>query len=256
MTLHRRELLGLAGPLVAAAWLPHASAAATAAARVKAVVFDAFPIFDPRSVAALAEQLYPGRGTELMNLWRTRQFEYQWLRALAEHYADFEQTTDEALVFAANTLGLELGADTRARLVAAHSALGAWPDAAVALRRLKDMGLGLAFLSNMTRKMLEANIAHAGLDGLFDHILSTDAGKAFKPQPRAYRIALDALRLEREEIVFVAFAGWDAAGAKWFGYPTFWLNRLGAQEEFGVASDGSGRDLAALVKFVEARSGR
>jgi 2-haloacid dehalogenase len=32
---------------------------------------------------------------------------------------------------------------------------------------------------------------------------------------------IDAFTLKREEILFAAFAGWDAAGAKWFGYPTF-----------------------------------
>jgi len=33
------------------------------------------------------------------------------------------------------------------------------------------------------------------------------------------------LGLRKEEIVFAAFGGWDAVGAKWFGYPTFWVNR-------------------------------
>jgi 2-haloacid dehalogenase len=42
-------------------------------ARIKAVAFDAFPIFDPRPVFALAEELFPGTG--LGDEWRTRQFE-------------------------------------------------------------------------------------------------------------------------------------------------------------------------------------
>jgi 2-haloacid dehalogenase len=42
---------------------------------IQAIAFDAFPILDPRPVSALAEELYPGRGAELTNLWRTRQFE-------------------------------------------------------------------------------------------------------------------------------------------------------------------------------------
>jgi 2-haloacid dehalogenase len=39
-------------------------------------------------------------------------------------------------------------------------------------------------------------------------------------------MAVDAQKLRRDEIVFGAFAGWDAAGAKAFGYPTFWVNRM------------------------------
>jgi 2-haloacid dehalogenase len=51
----------------------------------------------------------------------------------------------------------------------------------------------------------------------------------------------------------VAFAGSDVAGARWFGYPTFWVNRLDLPaKELAVAPDGAGRDLADLVRFVSA----
>ena len=68
---------------------------------------------------------------------------------------------------------------------------------------------------------------------------------------RLLQMGLDAFKLEKEEIVFAAFAGWDASGAKWFGYPTFWVNRLNAPvEELGVAPDGVGSGLSDLVEFV------
>jgi 2-haloacid dehalogenase len=75
--------------------------------------------------------------------------------------------------------------------------------------------------------------------------------QSYKPDPRAYALALDAFGLPREEILFAPFAGWDAAGARWFGYPTFWVNRLHAvPEQLGVSVDGSGADLSALVNYV------
>ena len=50
-----------------------------------------------------------------------------------------------------------------------------------------------------------------------------------------------------------AFAGWDVVGAKWFGYPTFWVNRADAAgEELAVMPDGVGSGLGDLVKFVVA----
>ena len=58
-------------------------------APISAVLFDAFVVFDPRPVTDLAEQLYPGRGTELTSAWRTKQFEYAWLRVVMRSYADF-----------------------------------------------------------------------------------------------------------------------------------------------------------------------
>jgi hypothetical protein len=48
-------------------------------ARIKAVAFDAFPIFDPRPVFALAEELFPGTG--LSDEWRTRQFASEYFAA-------------------------------------------------------------------------------------------------------------------------------------------------------------------------------
>jgi 2-haloacid dehalogenase len=64
-------------------------------------------------------------------------------------------------------------------------------------------------------------------------------------------MGVDAFGLRRDEIVFAAFAGWDAAGAKWFGYPTVWINRLGVPaEELGGVPDATGRDLATLTTFV------
>src|SRR5262245_32415954 len=66
---------------------------------IKAIAFDGFPIIDPRPLAARAEELFPGKGESLMNAWRTRQFEYTWLRTLSGHYANFWTTTQDALVF-------------------------------------------------------------------------------------------------------------------------------------------------------------
>ncbi|MBI3715733.1 MAG: haloacid dehalogenase type II [Betaproteobacteria bacterium] len=251
MISSRREFLQIASATVAAGMLA-ADAHAVPAGKIKAIAFDAFPIFDPRPVFALAEQLFPGKGAELGNAWRTRQFEYQWLRALAGSYADFLRTTEDALIFSCELLKLDLTTDKRRQLVDAYLALKAWPDALPAVNALKNAGLRLAFLSNATPQMLEAGIRNAGLEGLFEHVLSTDAIRTYKPDPRAYRLAIDAFGLKREEILFAAFAGWDAAGAKTFGYPTFWVNRMNLPaERLGVAADASGQGLNDLVTYVK-----
>jgi 2-haloacid dehalogenase len=254
MALARREFLTLAaGGAAASVWSAPQPARAETPPPFRAVAFDAFPIFDPRPVFGLAETLFPGKGTALSETWRTRQFEYQWLRALSGHYADFWNTTEDALVFAAKLLRLELSPPKRAQLMQAYLKLPTWPDVPAALRALQAARLRLAFLSNMTATMLEAGITHAGLTGVFEHVLSADQIRTYKPDPRTYQLAIDALHLKREEILFVAFAGWDAAGAKAFGYPTFWVNRLHLPgEELGVAPDATGRDLSDLVQFVAA----
>jgi len=249
--LDRRKFIAAAGGIVAHLGVSGVVAPRVLQPRIKAVAFDAFPIFDPRPVFGLAERLFPGRGAALSDAWRTRQFEYQWLRAIAGQYADFLQATEAALEFAAKRLELELTPGRRSRLMQAYLELRAWTDVPPALAALKDAGLRLGLLSNMTFAMLEAGIRNSGLDGVFDQVVSTDQIRTYKPDPRAYQLAIDAFGLEREEILFAAFAGWDAAGAKWFGYPTFWVNRLDfPAEELGVEPDGVGRGMADLVGFV------
>ena len=59
--------------------------------------------------------------------------------------------------------------------------------------------------------------------------------------------------LAREAIAYVAFAGWDAAGSKWFGYTTYWANRTMSREEgLSAAPDGTGRELTGLAAFLRA----
>lgn len=253
MPITRRKFLNVTMASVAAGLLPSISSAQAApSSKIKALAFDGFPILDPRSVFALAEQLFPGKGTDLSNAWRTRQFEYQWLRALSRTYADFWQVTQESLVFAAELLKLELTAEKQQRLMDAYLNLKAWPDAADALTSLKNMGMRLAFLSNLTPKILDSAIKNSGFEGVFEYALSTDKIKTYKPDPLAYQMGVDAFGLKKAEILFVAFGGWDAAGAKSFGYTTFWVNRLSLPtERLGVSPDGVGQNLNDLLAFVK-----
>ena len=99
--------------------------------------------------------------------------------------------------------------------------------------------------------MLEAGIRNSHLDGLFDQVLSSDRVKVYKPDPRAYQMGVDALGLKPEQILFAAFAGWYAAGAKSFGYPTFWVNRQNQPaEELGAAPDTTGGNLTDLARYL------
>jgi 2-haloacid dehalogenase len=255
MFANRREFVTLAAGGVAAAIgnAPgdHVLAADAVKPKIKAVAFDGFPIIDPRPVFARTEEMFPGKGRELGNAWRTRQFEYTWLRTLGGRYADFWQVTEESLVYAAKALAIDLSADKRDQLMQTYLALKAWPDVAPALKELKAAGIRMAFLSNLTDAMLDSAVKNSQLEGFFEPHLSTDRVRAFKPDPRAYQMGVEAFKLEKEEIAFAAFAGWDVMGAKWFGYPTFWVNRVNAPaEELGMLPDGVGPGLGDLAKFV------
>ena len=245
--MDRREFVA-GGMAVAAA---HTPPALSTTGEIKAIAFDGLALFDPRPIFALAEQLFPGKGAPLVATWRARQFEYTWLRTIVGSYVDFLQITDEALSFAVEAEKVSLTTEHRRQLLAGFMDMKAWPDVVPVLKALKKKGVGLAPLTNFTLSMLEVAIRNSDLGGVFDHLLSTDLVKAYKPDPRSYQMALDAFGLRREQIAFVAFGGWDAAGAKTFGYPTIWINRLNTPtERLGVLPDQIASNFEALPAFV------
>ncbi|MBX3738629.1 MAG: haloacid dehalogenase type II [Candidatus Didemnitutus sp.] len=252
--MHRRQFLQLSVQAAAAVALARAATPSPEAprrTRFRAIAFDGFPVLDPRPVFALAEELFPGRGAALSDAWKTRQFEYSWLRVAGGHYVDFWQVTEDALVYAAHVIGVELTAEKRARLMDAWLRLKTWPEVLPVLQRFRAAGITCVFLSNFSPRMLSAAVESAGLAGLITQSLSTDAVRTFKPDPRAYQLGVDALGLPVNEILFAAFGGWDASGAKWFGYPTFWVNRLKQPvEELSAVPDGIGHNLLDLERFV------
>jgi len=218
---------------------------------VKAIGFDAFVIFDPRSLSSLADSLFPGQGSALAELWRVRQFEYCWLRNSLGRYADFWTVTRDALIYAAHAARLELTNDTRDRLMQGYLELKAYDDVRPGLERLRDARMRLGFVSNMTRSMIEANLRANDLENYFDQILSTDRIQTYKPDPRAYRMAIEGFGLRQRNIGFAAFGGWDAVGAVNFGYSTFWVNRLGLPaEELNIRVEDTGSDLSALTNWI------
>lgn len=219
---------------------------------IRAIIFDAFALFDSRSVLETAARVFPEKSAALVAAWKSRQFEYQWLHTLGNHYIDFWQATKDSLTYAARQVGVALTTEEENQLMAPYANLVACSDVADVLPEIARCGLKLGVLSNMTGPILESGLTRAGVRGLFSHVLSTDTARSCKPSRAAYRLGVSTLQLNRSEILFVAFAGWDVAGSVWFGFPTYWLNRLGSvTEELDAVPLGSGVDLKSLLGFIQ-----
>jgi 2-haloacid dehalogenase len=224
---------------------------------IQAIVFDAYgTLFDVYSVGALAEKLFPGRGAALAELWRDKQIEYTRLRTLCSMYKPFWEVTQDALVFSCKKLELDLTLDAQNALMGQYAKLQAFPENRAVLQQLREMGLKLAILSNGNPQMLDAAVEAAGMQRMFNHILSVDAVRKFKTAPEAYQLGPDVFGLSAKSILFVSSNCWDVCGASWFGYTTFWVNRSDAPlEELGVRPDASGADMTALLRFVRQKEG-
>lgn len=223
---------------------------------IRAVLFDAYgTLFDVYSVAARAEQLFPGKGNALALLWRDRQIDYTRLRTMSapagKYYKPFWDVTVDALRYAAARLELDLTDACQAQLMKEYSCLSAFPENIAVLRQLKADGLPLGILSNGNPDMLDISVKSAGMGGLFDAVLSVEAVREFKTAPAAYALGPARFDLPARDILFVSSNGWDACGATWFGYTTFWINRAGHPPEIlDVEPTGAGHDMNDLLQFV------
>jgi 2-haloacid dehalogenase len=221
---------------------------------VKAFAFDAYgTLFDVLSVTSLCEQLFPGKGVALAQLWRVKQLQYSMMRSLMGRHRGFWQLTEDGLVYACKSLGLALTAEARTRLMEAYLSLAAFPDVKPGLEALKALGFRLAVLSNGEPKMLEAAARSAGILTLLDHIVSVEEVKIFKPSPRVYNLAPERLSMSNAELGFVSSNSWDAAGAASAGLRAFWIQRSAAEppEELGFGAERvvhALTDLAPLVR--------
>ncbi len=226
-------------------------AATSSTSHFKAVAFDYFVIFDPNSLVPEVERAVPGKGVEFTKAWRSKQFEYSFLRSITNDHEDFFKVTGDALDYTAEQMHLDLTSETRARLLNAYLTLKPWPDAVAALKKLKAAGVRIITIANFSPTMLRANADNAGITNLFDELLSTGVNGTFKPDPRAYELGMKTLHLRKDEIVFAAFGGWDAYGAKRFGYTTVWVNRLNLPtEKLGTVADRTLTNMDGLVEFV------
>ena len=224
----------------------------------QAIIFDAYgTLFDVFSIGALAERLFPGKGTAVAELWRDKQIEYTRLRTLSNTYKPFWEVTQDALVFTCRKLGLDLTLEAQTQIMGQYAKLQAFPENLAVLQALKAAGLKLAILSNGNPEMLEAAVQAAGMQGLFTQILSVHSVQKFKTAPEAYQLGPDMLGIPAKDTLFVSSNGWDVCGAAWFGYKTFWVNRAHAPlEELGVTPNGQGQSLTDVQNFVLQGVGR
>lgn len=206
-------------------------------AKPRAIVFDAYgTLFDVHSVVLSGGHGINGDLQALSRLWRQKQLEFTWLRALMERYEDFWWITEAALRSTVRQLSLDITDPQLNKLMQAYLAPAAFADARTALESLN--GIPLAILSNGSPTMLDAAVRNNGMESRLAKVISVDRVKTYKPSPRVYALGPEILRVPAEEILFVSSNAWDAAGAKAFGYQVCWCNRAEVKmEDWGFAPD-------------------
>ncbi|MGB6287194.1 MAG: haloacid dehalogenase type II [Xanthobacteraceae bacterium] len=202
---------------------------------IKALVFDAYgTLYDAHSVQAKTEELCPGKGDLITQIWRLKQLEYTWLQTALQGYRDFGFITEASLVFSLRAAGIEPSENIIKPLLDKYLDLDPFPEAKEALGALKRRGgYQLAILSNGSAVMLTALVKNSGLDAFLDATISVDGARKFKPHPDCYALVEERLGLKIDEVLFVSSNSFDVAGAKHFGFKVAWIRRGGVAAPTG-----------------------
>jgi 2-haloacid dehalogenase len=232
--------------------------------KIRAVLFDAYgTLFDVYSIALLAEQLFPGQGQRLAQLWRDKQIEYTRLTTTSNHgahYVPFWTLTEAALRYAIKTVAPAARTDWDSGGFAEHHRalmgqyrhLSVFPEAREVLGALRERGLATGILSNGDPEMLGISVRSAGLDTLLDHVISVHPVRLFKTAPEAYALGPAATGVSADETLFVSANSWDALAATWFGFQTLWVNRQNMPfEELGTAPHHTGTSLRDVLQHLD-----
>jgi len=193
-------------------------------------VFDAYGTLFDVGAAARACAAEPGReafaanAARLAEIWRLKQLQYSWLRAVTGDYTSFWDVTCDGLDFAMEACGLG-DAGLRERLLALYWELAAYPEVPDMLAALKAAGKRTAILSNGSPDMLEGAVKSAGIGGVLDAVLSVEQVGNFKPDRRVYDMVGTEFGTTPDEVLFVSANGWDAAAGAGYGFETLWVNR-------------------------------
>ena len=182
-------------------------------------------LVDPAGIARPLAASFGARAAAAAQLWREKQLEFTFRRALMRRYADFDVCTLQALRYVGTALGVALDEAEEHALLDAYLHLPAFADVPDGLARLKRMGHRLVALTNGTLRSARGVLENAGISDCLEAVLSVEPLATFKPDPAVYAL-LEKLTAGRAEPAWLVSANpFDVIGAKAAGLRAAWLRR-------------------------------
>jgi 2-haloacid dehalogenase len=183
--------------------------------------------------------------------WFAQTLQLAMAAVLTNSYEDFGVQSDTGLEMTARHYKVSMLGEEKNLILGTLRKLRAFPDVAQNLQRLRESGLKLSVLTNSTLPAAESQLNFAGLRDHFEHVISSDEIRCFKPAPKVYQLAADRLGVEPAQIRLVSAHDWDVSGALRAGCAAAFLARPGQiMNPFGPQPDIRGADLGEVIEKV------
>jgi 2-haloacid dehalogenase len=217
------------------------------------LAFDVYgTLIDPFGVSQTLQGMAGENTAMFAQLWRDKQIEYLFRRALGRDYRPFSVCTSQALDYAATHLQVELAASDKDELLAKYRELPAYAEVPEALRDLQGAGCSNYAFSNGEPDDLAYLLAHAGLDSALDGIISVHDVKSFKPDPAVYAHFLEQTGSTQDETWLISGNPFDVIGAHMAGWHTAWVKRNPAAvfDPWGIEPGATVPDMSELTSVL------
>jgi 2-haloacid dehalogenase len=190
------------------------------------LAFDVYgTLIDPFRMEDHLRAIFGARAKEAAELWRSKQLEYSFRRALMKKYKSFDVCTAQALRFVFRQLDVPLADETERNLLDQYLRLPAYPDVPDALDELEALDFKIVACTNGTQHAVRGLLDRAGILARFSGIVSVDPIRTFKPDPEVYEYLAAQVNAKKEMVCLISSNPFDVIGAKACGLRTVWVQR-------------------------------
>jgi 2-haloacid dehalogenase len=147
-------------------------------------------------------------------------------------YRRYREVLERAARGVARDTGVELSDEAARRFGGSVGDWPAFPDSPDALRRLAER-YRLGVITNCDEDLFAASNERLGVR--FDWVITAERVRSYKPNPRHFEVALDAIGLPKDRILHVAQSLYhDHIPAKALGLATAWIDRRAGKAGSGA----------------------
>ncbi len=173
-----------------------------------------------------------------------RDFRVMRFQAVLEPYRPYREVLTASLEHAMRLHGLPYRREDGDALVAAVPTFGPFPEVPAVLARLKER-YEIAIISNTDDDLIAGNLERMGVR--FDHVITAEQARAYKPSRRAFEHALRATGRTPDQVIHAAQGfEYDIIPTFGLGMRRIWINRTGRRRSRAYMPYEEVRDMSPL----------
>lgn len=190
------------------------------------LAFDLYgTLINPLGITGALQPVAGKQAPAFAVMWREKQLEYTYRRALMADYRAFRQCVAEAFQYTAERLQLEINPEQAEAMLALYQQLPAYADAAGCLQSLDRKHFRPYLLSNGGLDDIQQLLACNRLEDMLDAIVTVESVRTFKPDPAVYQHFLAVTESAPENTWLISSNPFDVIGAAHVGLHTAWIQR-------------------------------